>query len=36
MKTDQPAVDNTGQERERNAMTSQTFEPKIVAFCCQY
>jgi hypothetical protein len=36
MKTDQQAVDNTSHERERSAMNSQTFEPRIVAFCCQY
>jgi len=36
MKTDQQAVDITSQERERKAMNSQMFEPRIVAFCCQY
>jgi hypothetical protein len=36
MKTDQQALDNTSHEREKKAMNSQTFEPRIVAFCCQY
>ncbi len=36
MKTDQQAVGNVGQEREKKAINSQKFEPRIVAFCCQY
>jgi hypothetical protein len=36
MKTDQQAAGNTSHGRERSAMNSQMFEPRIVAFCCQY
>ena len=36
MKAAQQAVGNTSHERERSAMNNQTFEPRIVAFCCQY
>jgi hypothetical protein len=38
MTTDPQPVENIrhDHDHERSAMNSQTFEPRIVAFCCQY
>jgi hypothetical protein len=36
MTTDPQPLETIRHDHERSAMNSQTFEPKIVAFCCQY
>jgi len=36
MTQDRQDLQKTGNEQEKSAMNTREFEPRIIAFCCQY